>query len=139
MTQPKKPFLPSKQQLKGCGWVILWGMVILTSPVLIKFTAYQIIIILAAISWFCYWLYRRKRKLNKQQKNLEITEVDLTEEEYKNEVWGMYRKESATASPTKIASLNRRMERWQELMKTGLTAREAYTKAKEEESDKIHH
>jgi len=55
------------------------------------------------------------------------------EKEYEHNVWEIYRKEFATASPEKRAELNKRMHRWQELMNSGLPAQQAYYKAMEEE------
>jgi len=58
------------------------------------------------------------------------------EKEYEHNVWGIYRKEWETASPEKKIELNKRMRCWQELMKNGLTASQAYYRAMQEESDK---
>jgi len=55
------------------------------------------------------------------------------EKEYEHNVWEIYRKEWATASPEKKTELNKRMRRWQELMNSGLPAQQAYYKAMEEE------
>jgi len=55
------------------------------------------------------------------------------EKEYEHSIREIYRKEWATASPEKKTELNNRMRRWQELMKSGLTAQQAYYKAMEEE------
>jgi len=55
------------------------------------------------------------------------------EKEYEKNVWEIYRKEWATASNEKRIELNKRMSRWQELMKSGLTVQQAYYKAMEEE------
>jgi hypothetical protein len=57
------------------------------------------------------------------------------EREYKHSVWEIYRKEWATASSEKKLELNKRMLRWQELMKSGLTAQQAYIRVMESESD----
>jgi len=57
------------------------------------------------------------------------------EEEYKHNVWETYRKEWATANREKQIILNKRMRRWQELMRNGWTAQRAYYKATQEESD----
>ena len=54
--------------------------------------------------------------------------------EYAHNIWEIYRKEWETASPEKRAELNKRMLRWQELMKSGLTASQAYFRVMEEES-----
>ena len=58
------------------------------------------------------------------------------ETEYKHNIWEIYRKEWATASNEKRIELNQRIQRWQELMKSGLTASQAYFRAMQEESDK---
>lgn len=58
------------------------------------------------------------------------------EKEYAHNVWEIYRKEWATASPDKKAELNKRMLRWQELMQNGLSASQAYYRVMEEESGK---
>ncbi|MFC1990355.1 hypothetical protein ACFLVW_07405 [Chloroflexota bacterium] len=58
------------------------------------------------------------------------------EKEYEHNVWEIYRKEWETASPEKRIELNKRMRCWQELMKSGLTAQQAYYKAMEGELDK---
>ena len=55
------------------------------------------------------------------------------EKEYEHNVWEIYRKEWETASPEKKIELNKRMRCWQELMKSGLTAQQAYYKAMEGE------
>lgn len=57
------------------------------------------------------------------------------EEEYKQSVWEIYRKEYATANREKKAELKKRMNHWQELMKSGMLAIPAYTQVMEEESD----
>ncbi|MFC1933643.1 hypothetical protein ACFLXX_00635 [Chloroflexota bacterium] len=62
--------------------------------------------------------------------------MEPQEEEYRHNVWEIYRKEWETASPEKKTELNKRMLRWQELMKNGLTASQAYSRAMQEESDK---
>ena len=61
-------------------------------------------------------------------------ELQDKEKEYKHSVWEIYRKEWETASNEKRIELNKGMRRWQELMKSGLTAQQAYYKAMEEES-----
>jgi len=63
-------------------------------------------------------------------------EFQDTEREYKHNVWEIYRKEFATASSEKRIALNKRMRRWQELVKNGLTASQAYYRVMEEDSDK---
>ncbi len=57
------------------------------------------------------------------------------EKEYEHNVWEIYRREWATASSEKRAELNKRMHRWQELMKNGWTANQAYIRVMQEESD----
>ncbi len=57
------------------------------------------------------------------------------EKEYERSVWEIYRKEWETASPEKKVELNKRMRRWQESVKSGLTAQQAYYQAMEEEVD----
>ena len=57
------------------------------------------------------------------------------EKEYEHSVWEIYRREWATASREKRIELNKRMLRWQELMRNGLTASQAYYKVMEKESD----
>ncbi len=53
--------------------------------------------------------------------------------EYERSVWEIYRKEWATASPEKRTELNKRMLRWQELMKNGASASQAYIRVMEED------
>jgi len=53
--------------------------------------------------------------------------------EYEHNIWEIYLKEWATASPEKRTELNKRTRRWQELMKSGWTTQQAYYKAMEEE------
>jgi len=48
------------------------------------------------------------------------------EKEYERNMWEIYRKEWATASREKRIELNKRMLRWQELMKSGWTPTQAY-------------
>ena len=50
------------------------------------------------------------------------------EREYERNIWENYRQEWATASEEKRAELNKRMFRWQELIKQGLTPIQAYYK-----------
>ena len=61
--------------------------------------------------------------------------MESHEEEYKHNIWEIYRKEWATASPEKRIELDKRMHRWQELMKDGWSAQQAYYKTMEEELD----
>jgi len=58
------------------------------------------------------------------------------EKEYERSAWEIYRREWATASPEKRTELNKRMLRWQELMKNGWTASQAYIRVMQEESGK---
>ncbi|MFC1897822.1 hypothetical protein ACFLX8_04595 [Chloroflexota bacterium] len=57
------------------------------------------------------------------------------EKEYERNIWEIYRKEWATANREKQAALNKRMLQWQELMKNGWTASQAYSKVMEEHAD----
>lgn len=57
------------------------------------------------------------------------------EKEYEHNIWEIYRKEWETASNEKRAELNKRMQRWQELIKSGLTANQAYIRVMQRESD----
>ncbi|MFC2071464.1 hypothetical protein ACFLUU_01930 [Chloroflexota bacterium] len=61
--------------------------------------------------------------------------MESSEEEYRRSIWEIYRKEWETASPEKRVELNKRMNSWQELMKDGLSARQAYDNVMGEESD----
>lgn len=61
--------------------------------------------------------------------------MESQEEKYRHSVWEIYRKEWETANPEKRLELNKRMLRWQELMKSGLTAQQAYMRVMEVESD----
>jgi len=54
------------------------------------------------------------------------------EREYERNIWEIYRKEWTTASREKRTKLNKRMLRWQELMKNGWTPSQAYYKVMEE-------
>jgi len=65
----------------------------------------------------------------------EIGATESTEEEYRHSVWEIYRKEWETANREKRLELNKRMSRWQELMKSGLSASQAYIKVMEEEGE----
>jgi hypothetical protein len=62
-------------------------------------------------------------------------ELPDKEKEYEHSIFEMYRKEWATASPDKKTELNKRMHHWQELMKSGLTAQQAYIRVMGEEID----
>jgi DNA gyrase/topoisomerase IV subunit A len=57
------------------------------------------------------------------------------EKEYEHNVWEIYRRELAIASPEKLIELNERMRRWQDLIKNGLTASQAYYRVMEEHSN----
>ena len=63
-------------------------------------------------------------------------ELQDKEKKYERNIWESYRKEWATAGREKRVQLNKRMFRWQELMKNGWAASQAYYKAIEEEPDK---
>jgi len=56
-----------------------------------------------------------------------------TKKESERNIWEIYRKEWATASREKQIELNKRMLRWQELMKNGCSANQAYSKVMEEQ------
>ena len=62
--------------------------------------------------------------------------MESQEEGYKHKVWEMYRREWEAASREKRFELNNRMLHWQELIKSGLSAEQAYRRAMEEESGK---
>ncbi len=53
------------------------------------------------------------------------------EKEYERNIWEIYRKEFATANREKRNEINKRMLRWQELMKDGLTPSQAYYRVME--------
>ena len=55
--------------------------------------------------------------------------------EREHNIWEIYRKEWATASPEKRIELDKRIHCWQELMKSGWSAQQAYYKAMEDELD----
>jgi hypothetical protein len=57
------------------------------------------------------------------------------EREYERNIWESYRKEWATASPEQRTELNKRMLRWQELVKNGLTPSQAYDRVMAENSN----
>lgn len=57
------------------------------------------------------------------------------EKEYERNIWEIYRKEFATANREKRLQLNKRMRRWQELMKSGWTASQAYYRVMEERQE----
>ena len=70
-----------------------------------------------------------------QEQRAEAIATESQEKEYEHNVWEIYRKEWETASNEKRAELNKRMRHWQELMKSGLTASQAYIRVMEEETD----
>ncbi len=74
-------------------------------------------------------------KADAEKEKHEIGATELTEEEYRHSVWEIYSKEWATANREKQAQLNKRMLRWQDLMKNGWTPSQAYYKVMEEESN----
>jgi len=77
-----------------------------------------------------------KRRRQEQVRQLGSDSASLKSQEgEEHNVWEIYRKEWETASPEKRAELNKRMLRWQELMKNGWTASQAYIRVMEEESD----
>jgi len=57
------------------------------------------------------------------------------EKEYEQSIWEIYRKEWETANSEKRVELNKRMNRWRELMKNGMSASQAYIQAMEQESE----
>jgi len=54
------------------------------------------------------------------------------EKEYEHNIWEIYRREWATASEEKRVELNKRIFRWQGLMKSGWAASQAYYRVMEE-------
>ncbi len=84
------------------------------------------------MNWF-----RRQSKASEGQEGqrAKANATELQEEEYIHSVWEIYRREWATASPEKRTELNKRMLRWQELMKNGWTASQAYYRVIQDESD----
>ncbi|MFC2047909.1 hypothetical protein ACFLSK_00580 [Chloroflexota bacterium] len=62
-------------------------------------------------------------------------ESQSKEEEYMNSIWVIYRKEWERASSEKRRELNKRMNRWQELMKSGMSVNQAYTQVMGQGSD----
>jgi len=75
-------------------------------------------------------------KTQEEKHENRATESQDKEKEYEQNVWEIYRKEWATASSEKRIELNKRMLRWQELMKSGLTASQAYYRAMPEDLNK---
>ena len=99
------------------------------------------------------WFYRKTRKQNLQKQKQEVvvtksqeqeqarrlnrsSALESQEEEYEHSVWEIYRKEWETASSEKKIELNKRMNQWQELMKSGASASQAYYRVMQEESGK---
>ena len=74
-------------------------------------------------------------QVNIQEEKHDIQTTE-SQEEHKHNVWEIYRKEWATATPEKRVELNKRMLRWQELMKNGWTPSQAYYEVTEEEGSK---
>jgi len=70
-----------------------------------------------------------------EKEKYELPAKELQEKEYRHIVWEKYREEWETASPEKRDELNKRMLRWQELMKGGLPAGQAYIRVILEELD----
>ncbi len=68
-----------------------------------------------------------------RQLNYDSVAPESEEESYKHSVREIYSREWAKANGEKRVKLDKRMHRWQELMMNGLTAREAYHKAIDEE------
>jgi len=63
-------------------------------------------------------------------------ELQDKEKAYEHNIWEIYRREWATASPKKRIELNKRMLRWQELVKSGWTPSQAHYRVMEEYSSK---
>ncbi len=75
------------------------------------------------------------QKVDTEKEKHKISTTESQEKEYEHNVWEIYRKEWETASREKRVELNKRMLRWQELMKSGLTASQAYIRVMQGESD----
>jgi len=75
-------------------------------------------------------------EVSAEKERHEILTTESREKEYEHNVWEIYRREWETASPEKLIELNERMRRWQELMKNGLSASQAYIRVMQEEPDK---
>jgi len=75
----------------------------------------------------------QKANAEKDRHGIGLTESQETE--YEHNVWEIYRKEWEMASPEKKTELDKRMLRWQELMKNGVSVSQAYIQVMEEESD----
>ena len=58
------------------------------------------------------------------------------EKAYEHNIWKIYRREWATASPKKRIELNKRVLRWQELMKSGQTPSQAHYQVMQEYANK---
>lgn len=124
-----------------------------TSPYLIMPLATAMIVtsVISVVVVLIYFYIKSKRKklsisyrqtlleANAEKEKYEISATESQEEEYKHSVWEIYRKEWETANPEKRTELNKRMLRWQELIKTGQTASQAYIRVMEEESDETLH
>ena len=82
--------------------------------------------------------HKRREQEQARWLNYDSVALESHEEEDKQGVWEIYRKEWETADANKKIVLNKRMLRWQELMKNGWTARQAYLRVLEEESNKTH-
>ena len=84
--------------------------------------------------WLVF-LSLKNRSLESQKTGDQETPItESQEEEYQHNIWEIYRKEWATASPERRTVLNKRMLHWQELIKNGWTASKAYIRVAEEES-----
>ncbi len=77
-----------------------------------------------------------KVSAEKERHEISTTESQDKEREYEHNVREIYRREWATASSEKKVELNKRMFRWLELMKDGLTASQAHIRVMQEEPDK---
>lgn len=118
-------------------------------------TPIAILVTVGLIGWTTWWYLRQKNRdtgnvfwiivpfglilllcmKNLSKKQPSPTPTTESQEEYKHSVWEIYRKEWETASNEKRTELNKRMNRWQELMKGGLTASQAYIRVMQGESD----
>ncbi|MFC2022296.1 hypothetical protein ACFLTR_03705 [Chloroflexota bacterium] len=89
--------------------------------------------------WYQWYKYKGKGFSAKEtdekarQLNYDSVAPESQEKRYRHSVWEIYRREWETANREKRVKLNKRMLRWQGLMKNGWTASEAYAKAIEEE------
>jgi len=71
------------------------------------------------------------RKGNKEVMRRQRVESQDKEKEYEHNIWEIYRREWATASEEKRVELNKRIFRWQGLMKSGWAASQAYYRVME--------